>query len=148
MDVAEVFELIYMQIVGTIKYTLSPRAEDLQHFCPAVLWLLPSAFCLQMTDSYPARAGVSKEQRVGSEVHCSSQHEWLESNASEGSSAWQHNCLHSHAVSQINVLLSELACLENNLVKKMNFLIHLTAWPKSSCIGTATGVAHCNMRHV
>lgn len=141
-------ELIYMQIVEIIKYTLSACAEDLQHFCPAVLWLLPSALCLQMADSYPARTGVSKEQRVGSEVHCSSQHEQLEGNASEGSSAWQHNCLHSRAVSQINVLLSELACLENNPVKKKNFLIHLTAWPKSSCIGTATGAAHCSVHHV
>ena len=124
-------ELIYMQIVETIKYTLSPPANDLQYFHTSILWLLPSAFCLQMADSHPARADVSKEQGAGSEVHCSSQREGLEGNAREGSclsSACQHNCLHSRAVSQINVLISELTCLENNLVKKMNFLIHLTAW--------------------
>lgn len=118
------FELIYMQIVETIKYTLSPPANDLQCFHTAVLWLLPRALCLQTADSHPARVGVSKEQGAGSEVHCSFQREGLEGNTSKGSclsSAGQHNSWHSRAVNQINVLIRELTCLENNLGKKDEF---------------------------
>lgn len=109
-----------MQIVETIKYTLSAHANDFQYFQTVVLWLLPSAFCLQMADSHPVRVSVSNEQGARSEVHCGSQHEGMEGNASKGSflsSTCQQNCLHSCALKQINVLRSEPTCFENNLVK-------------------------------
>lgn len=67
-----------MQIVETIKYTLSAHANDFQYFQTVVLWLLPSAFCLQMADSHPVRVSVSNEQGARSEVHCGSQHEGME----------------------------------------------------------------------
>lgn len=97
--------------------------------------------CKQLTPC-PVMAGASKEQGASSGVHWSSQHGGLESNARERSclsSACPHNGLYSPAVSQINVLISEMTCPENNLVKKDEFSDppHNVLSPQPRCLHTA-----------
>lgn len=97
--------------------------------------------CKQLTPC-PVMAGASKEQGASSGVHWSSQHGGLESNARERSclsSACPHNGLYSPAVSQINVLISEMTCPENNLVKKDEFSDppHNVLLPQPRCLHTA-----------
>lgn len=119
-----------MQIVEPIKQTLFPTANDLQYSHTAALWLLPSAFCLQTADSLPCEGWCFHEALGRLRNSVKSQHEGLEGSAREGSclsSACQHSGLYTMACCEPGHCgIGELTCPEDNLVKKMNFLSHLT----------------------